>query len=596
MINKEQVPFLRRYDTNFLAIVLFYYFCNLAIFSKQTTIFPTQGNSYRVTVEENDEGIHSKYFAKDGTLVAKNSVVLSENYIQITDQHQSLFRQRTYNARGLLTKEKYTTIDNKPLNTFPTISYRYNQQGNIIQRSYWNALQKPSQDSDGIFLYQYEYDKNGNLIHESRFGKKKQRREKYSGIHKIIKKYDSRGNLLSEYFYNKKLEPTKDIQGIFKYSYEYDKNGNLVYESYQKGLSKERTTKVYWTYNQDDLLQEKRVENSQGTFLANPFIKNITTQTYQYNADQQLICKRDMDRTGKVILKTIWEYNQSGKLVEKAFFTQEYKAYQQEFVSGHKIQVLEGHSYLSFTDIFSNDIISYRVHKILWQYKKGKIQQILFYQSPKKLTTSGIAKILIKRQGKHFSVYYRKYDNTPITFQGSSRQDFYISNSLQKVIYYTYVPKYRKEYKIKQYQYHYFQKQKNKEELFIYDLEGNIRETYSHRIKYLYNNQKQISQIKLYTTKGKKKQNHSGTHKVYMEYGKQGNMILLEKYSLNNTVLSREQWSYAPTNQINSYEMFSRKHLLTRDRYRYFRLKDTIFRIQYSNSYHILGVKITQID
>lgn len=174
-----------------------------------------------------------------------------------------------YDEDNQVSREYYCTLEgsltSKPGEPYAQVKYRYDEQGNCRETSYYDAAGKPANDRNGIHHYVYEYDFMRRLVKMLRydvndrvsaasFGAAESRfeydvrgneicRAFYDGNgHRVVLKdgwsfyrstYTNRNLLLSQAYYGKDEQPAVSKEsGYHKITYAYDPKGNKIEECY----------------------------------------------------------------------------------------------------------------------------------------------------------------------------------------------------------------------------------------------------------------------------------------------------------------------------------------------------------------------------
>ena len=133
------------------------------------------------------------------------------------------------NKDGLNIKEYWL---NKEYNIFASISYKYNQYGDIVEIAEYDTANKLSTLNNIYAIKINEYDKNGNITNERYLDKNRERTTNRDGIAQSVYEYNKDGFLIKMSIFDIKDESKKFLNKSPTTIYEYDKNGFRISEAY----------------------------------------------------------------------------------------------------------------------------------------------------------------------------------------------------------------------------------------------------------------------------------------------------------------------------------------------------------------------------
>lgn len=215
----------------------------------------------RYTYDERDNQISSAYY--DNGRAVENSDRIHRTELEYNIRNQ-IVEMRTYNVKNQLTPSKK--------DGYSIIRREYDQRGNIIRVSYYDANRAPVISKEGYATHISEYDAMGRVIHQKYYDEKGRPTnpnimvpEGFCGYDKwgnvnflasgdgngnliigpnlgfsiVRMEYDIQGNLLWDAYYDTNDKPMMNkMTGYHKEVFAYDKYGNRIETAYY-GLNDE---------------------------------------------------------------------------------------------------------------------------------------------------------------------------------------------------------------------------------------------------------------------------------------------------------------------------------------------------------------------
>jgi YD repeat-containing protein len=191
-----------------------------------------------------DEPLEDRY----GNYKSKSHYDKRDNEIQtdyydthgaIGGEHQTYGRLIREYGNGFLTREKHMnesyegSFNAHFLDSATTIEYRYDQKGNLIEKTFYDEQGLPVNNNLGIHKTVLRYNEGGMLTDLAFFNAKSLPVSDEWGIHRYLFERNSAGQKISERTFNNLELPVKNIlDGVFETKYKYDDWGRIMSSSY----------------------------------------------------------------------------------------------------------------------------------------------------------------------------------------------------------------------------------------------------------------------------------------------------------------------------------------------------------------------------
>lgn len=442
-----------------------------------------------------------------------------------------------YDDRNLLTKITYLSVDLTPSAGYDHVGIaklEYDKRGNLTKRSFYDATDSHLVLSDeNIAGCISVYDDNGNEIERMFFDDKNQPCVCSNGYAKCTYVYDKMGNQISYRYYNLNGSLVL-IDGIAGCNYKYDERGNIL-EDMSIGLDEKLANgKLIVRYKYDNFDNQTETaffdKNNKPktnyayyhkeTYKYNNRNQCVETRYYgtdgkltRYNNDKYAVSKEEYDNRGNriktwyfgidekpVCCNEGWafstrEFNAMGNVVKQSFFSIDGKP------TDPNVMVPEGFvkydkwgnmAYVAAGDGNGNLIYNPQTGCCITRYEydsRGNVLITAFFDEKDKPMTN-------RQYG------YHKAEN-----------DYTASGKEQSACY--------------------------------FGTDGNpvsCKDGY-HKEVYDYNGQEQVIRISYWNTKGKAVDCSVGFHKIEQDYNDSGIAISRKYYSASNQLLLTQAWN-----------------------------------------------------
>lgn len=243
--------------------------------------------------DERGNVISESYFdTKGNPTLHKNKYAKVES---IYDQRGQVVELRYYDVKGNLCKngegfaikkiendvfgrtikEEYFDVNGKPTDPkvmVPVALCGYDERGNMnyvaAQDGNGNFIIHPS---EGFAIARYKFDDNGNAIERAYFNQKDEPMVVKGSAHIIRRKFDAMGNTTEEAYFNTKDQPML-VDGVHMIKYSYSSNGNLTVES-NFGTKQQPVNNSYgnhkfvFSYDSNDNVKACKIYDAKGKLL-----------------------------------------------------------------------------------------------------------------------------------------------------------------------------------------------------------------------------------------------------------------------------------------------------------------------------------------
>lgn len=201
--------------------------------------------------DENDNNIEVEYFDLGKNKVENIYGTSKIIYEYAEGKIKKLIRFNAENKISLQTQSKVS--DGAAI-----VKYDYDDRGNNILQSYFDADDKPFNTNKGYHLIERKYD-NKNMLKEYQFKEKGNKPFKNTiGIHRYYYINDNYGRVILVAYFDDKEAPVKDeASKVFITKYTYDEDGRTASESYWENEDKKMTR---W----DKVHEERSIFNKEG--------------------------------------------------------------------------------------------------------------------------------------------------------------------------------------------------------------------------------------------------------------------------------------------------------------------------------------------
>lgn len=271
---------------------------------------------------------------------------------------------------------------------YARITFRYDQQGNLAEKCFFDVAGKMAAMEDGTTRIQYEYDRSGRETKRKYHCELQPNKRSFSTA---VWTFDERGNVISKAYLDEREIPTVDEQNIHRYEYEYRDDGRTVKQSFfdTQGAPTLSAEGLHgWTSQYDE--RNNEVKRSFFDVERKPtLLKNMyASWTSRYNQLGKLIERAYFGLNGEIaglsdgIIRQVYEYDDAGRLSKR---TDYYK--QQANEDGHQGET--------------------------WTFdEQGNTTSITFLDAEGKLmlSSSGVARISLERDSKGRIVRRRFFD------------------------------------------------------------------------------------------------------------------------------------------------------------------------------------------
>jgi len=173
------------------------------------------------TYEHDDNGNRVKTSSIDGD---GKRMPTKAGYASVSD---------SFDENGYISEHRWLGLNDEPVlgndagEPVSTVRIKNDDNGRILQLSYFDTTGNPATLTTGESTIIYEYDNNGNLTKQSFFDIKGNPAS-YNGYQSYeIYTYDELGRRNSVKYFNDKGAPSSSIHGSYGWQIEYDRNGNV---------------------------------------------------------------------------------------------------------------------------------------------------------------------------------------------------------------------------------------------------------------------------------------------------------------------------------------------------------------------------------
>jgi hypothetical protein len=113
---------------------------------------------------------------------------------------------------------------------FAKETVEYDEKGNPIQVSYFDAKKKPTNNKEGVAYFKISYDDRGNMKEQQCFDEQKRRTSSTEkGYSKIQRRFDDYGNIEEVRVYDENDRPARDkMGGFFKLAIKHNDHGQIT--------------------------------------------------------------------------------------------------------------------------------------------------------------------------------------------------------------------------------------------------------------------------------------------------------------------------------------------------------------------------------
>jgi len=190
--------------------------------------FDSDSNLVEATLYTRDahgNNIETRYLGSDSQLV-------------VDDWSDAAIIKYEYDGFDNVTKTSHYGIDGQPVIIdagYFSMTSKYDENGRLLEKAYWNTDTTPVEDSTGVARYQYVY-WSDSLDYEKRmfYGKNDQlKADSYFKVAIMQFAYDSVGNLVEDRYFGPDEQPTiREDRGAAIVRFKYDGKRQLVEQSY----------------------------------------------------------------------------------------------------------------------------------------------------------------------------------------------------------------------------------------------------------------------------------------------------------------------------------------------------------------------------
>jgi hypothetical protein len=226
-------------------------------------------------------------------------------------------------TNGFLTRETCYDADykivhpTKILEKISIIEHKYDDNGNEIQKTYFDEAYKPINNNKGIHKIISNYNKTGMLTDVSYFNAKDNPANDEFGIHKYHYEKNNIGQIISKTFFDITQQPTKQLsEGASEIKYSYDNWGRLNHTSYWINDSL-KTVNIFGyheivnTYNEQGFVASIEFFDKNGKPVVN--YAGYCKELLKYNDAEELSERKFFDASGPATLKDsshfIWNFH-----------------------------------------------------------------------------------------------------------------------------------------------------------------------------------------------------------------------------------------------------------------------------------------------
>ncbi len=293
---------------------------------QQTTYTPYLREDDYVISRFNHQGniIEESYYDKNHQLILYILDSVSARKVHEYDEQQHLIRVAFYNTDGELCVNS--------IESYAQCIYHYNHRGQISEEIFYDEKEHMCQNRHWARTV-YTYDELGHLVKKSFLdidGNPCLNNKNYACI---IYTYDVNGQLVSETFCDENENPVKEPDNDYTQKvYSYDANGNIIEEAFYniEGQLYESWDYQYarkvCVYNSCGNLIDETYYNTEGKL--SKYLKcGYSRKTIAYDDQHHLSKETFYDSTGHIEYYTLYTYNESGKLIEEAFFNKDNTPY-----------------------------------------------------------------------------------------------------------------------------------------------------------------------------------------------------------------------------------------------------------------------------
>lgn len=239
-------------------------------------------------------------------------------------------KEHKYNSEGYVQSVRYYDINDTPCyhkGGYHMVCLDYNQTGNIASESYFDTNAQPCYNSEGVASINREYDAYSNCVTESYMdtdGKPCFLPEKHVSV--IKREYDNQQNLICELYLGANGKPCADYDGIHKCEWSYNDRGwvqSLTYRSIDGDIwwDGDGVSKQTMEYDETGKLVSK-------TFFSFERQNLISKYTENYEYDDLGRCRTILYKAASKVMGmsdfdvehvTCFEYDSLGNMVKQRF-------------------------------------------------------------------------------------------------------------------------------------------------------------------------------------------------------------------------------------------------------------------------------------
>ena len=221
-------------------------------------------------------------------------------------------------ANNQIKKTVRLLVENSVLSD--NVTYKFDQNGNILEEKYIDSLGNPKQDYYKSYKKIYKRTSSGLITQVLSYGIN----EELIG-NSVRKEFDSLGRIISISYLDNFGNLTSDGRlGFAKYTYKYDSIGNILeYKTY--GIDNTLMANVngiaYYKYNYDsknNLIELKVYDNLIETYENEEIAKPISTMKFNYNLLDSSYLVEEYGFNGEMVKKE--KFNNKKRLIQQFYF------------------------------------------------------------------------------------------------------------------------------------------------------------------------------------------------------------------------------------------------------------------------------------
>lgn len=210
-------------------------------YAQFTRQYDQYGNGTEAAVFD-EQGHHTEYngYAISRSIYNQMGDVVRESYFEAdgspalsTDWFHSV--ELEYDDRGNTTRARYLDAAGRPTRSkhlIAGISRRYDDQDNIIEEMYLDENGRPTAGRDGISKYLFKYDERGNQTEQAGFDEQGKPTINSQGYARQTIRYDDRGNAIEWAYFDEQGKPCRSAEGYARQTAKYDDRGNYIELAY----------------------------------------------------------------------------------------------------------------------------------------------------------------------------------------------------------------------------------------------------------------------------------------------------------------------------------------------------------------------------